>query len=77
MATYTTGKINNPNAKLQAGKKAGSKGVTPGVNPKASASKIATSKGSGKVNTPPSKAVPEAKYGMTMKKGGMMRTKKK
>ena len=35
MAAYTTGKMNNPNKKVQAGKKAGSKGVKPGVNHKA------------------------------------------
>jgi hypothetical protein len=58
MAAYTTGKINNPNAKLQAGKKAGSKGVKSGVNPKATAAKKATGKSSGKVNTPPKKANP-------------------
>ena len=58
MAAYTTGKMNNPNKKVQAGKKAGSKGVTPGVNPKAAATKKATGKSSGKVNTPPKKATP-------------------
>jgi len=35
------------------------------------------SKGSGGANTPPSKAMPTAMYGKMMKKGGMMRTKKK
>jgi hypothetical protein len=58
MAAYTTGKMNNPNKKIQAGKKAGSKGVKPGVNPKATATKKATGKSSGKVNTPPKKANP-------------------
>jgi hypothetical protein len=58
MAAYTTGKMNNPNTKVQAGKKAGSKGVKPGVNPKATAAKKATGKSSGKVNTPPKKANP-------------------
>jgi hypothetical protein len=59
MAAYTTGKMNNPNTKVQAGKKAGSKGVKPGVNPKATAAKKATGKSSGKVNTPPKKANPD------------------
>lgn len=58
MAAYTTGKMNNPNAKVQASKKAGSKGVKPGVNSKVSAAKKATGKTSGKVNTPPKKANP-------------------
>ena len=79
MATYTTGKIKNPNANLQASKKAGSKGVTPGMNPKAVAAKKATGKSSGGVDTPPKTAVPKAQYGMTMKssmkKGGSMKKK--
>lgn len=58
MAAYTTGKMNNPNAKLQAAKKARSKGVKPGVNAKITAAKKATGKTSGKVNTPPKKATP-------------------
>jgi hypothetical protein len=39
--------------------------------------KNATSKGSGKANTPPSKATPTAKYGKMMKKGGAVKRKKK
>ena len=62
-----TGGMVNPNAKLQAGKVAGSKGVTPGVNPKAAASKVAKGR-SGGTSTAPKTAVPKAKYGMTMKK---------
>jgi hypothetical protein len=77
MATYTTGKIKNPNANLQAGKKAGSKGVKSGLNPKVDAAKKATGKSSGGVDTPPSKAIPSAMYGRAMKKGGMVKTKTK
>jgi hypothetical protein len=44
MAKYTTGKMNNPNAKVSALKVAGSKGVKSGVNPKASAQKVAKGK---------------------------------
>ncbi len=44
MAKFTTGKINNPNAKVTALKAAGSKGVKSGVNPKASAQKVAKGK---------------------------------
>jgi hypothetical protein len=65
---YKTGGMVNPNAKLQAAKSAGSKGVTPGVNPKAAAAKKATGKSSGGVDTPPKTAVPKAKYGMSMTK---------
>lgn len=57
MATYTTGKLNNPNAKLQAVKKAGSNGVKSGVNPKATASKVAKGR-SGGTSVAPKKAVP-------------------
>ena len=77
MATYTTGKINNPNKKLEATKSAGSKGVKPGVNPKANAATSASSKGSGKANTPPKNAIPEGKYGKMMKKSGMVKAKRK
>ena len=66
---YKTGGMINPNAKLQAGKKAGSKGVTPGVNPKAAASKVAKGR-SGGTSAAPKTATPKAKYGMTMKKYG-------
>jgi hypothetical protein len=77
MATYTTGKIKNPNAKLEAGKKAGSKGVKPGVNTKVYAANSATGKSSGGVNTAPANAIPAAKYGKMMKKGGMVKAKAK
>jgi len=66
MATYSTGKIKNPNAKLQADKSAGSKGVKSGVNSKVTASNTAT--GPGKRSKAPKKAIPQAKYGMAMKK---------
>lgn len=72
-----TGGMVNPNAKMQAQNVAGSKGVKSGVNPKAVAAKKATGKSSGGVDTPPSKAVPSAKYGRMMKKGGMVKAKKK
>jgi len=63
-----TGGMVNPNSSVSAQKTAGSKGVQSGVNPKASSSKVAGSRGSGKVNTPPSKAVPTAKRGGMVKK---------
>ena len=63
-----TGGMVNPNAKMQAQKIAGSKGVKSKVNPKAIATKKATGKSSGGVDTPPKTAVPKAKYGMSMKK---------
>jgi hypothetical protein len=66
--SYKTGGMVNPNAKLQAAKSAGSKGVKSGVNPKATAAKKATGKSSGGVDTPPKTAVPKAKYGMSITK---------
>lgn len=65
-----TGGMVNPNANVSYQKIAGSKGVTSGVNPKASASNYASSRGSGRANTPPSKAVPVAK------RGGMVKRRK-
>jgi len=62
-----TGGMVNPNANLQAAKTAGSKGVMSGVNPKASASKVAKGKVGG-ISKAPKTAMPKAKYGMTMKK---------
>jgi hypothetical protein len=62
-----TGGMVNPNAKMQAAKSAGSKGVKSGVNPKAAASKVAKGR-SGGTSAAPKTAVPKAKYGMTMKK---------
>lgn len=72
-----TGGMVNPNANVSYQKIAGSKGVTSGVNAKASASKYASSKGSGNANTPPSKATPAAKRGgaVKMKRGGMIKRK--
>jgi hypothetical protein len=64
---YKTGGMVNANANLQAGKKAGSKGVKSGVNPKAAASKVAKGR-SGGTSTAPKTAVPKAKYGMSITK---------
>jgi F420-0:gamma-glutamyl ligase len=75
-AMMKTGGMVNPNAKVSKQVVPGSKGVKVGVNPKASASKIASSKGSGKANTPPTKVIPAAKYGRMMKKGGSVKSKK-
>ena len=58
-----TGGMVNPNAKIQAAKAAGSKGVKSGVNPKAVAAKKATGKSSGGVDTPPKTAIPKAQMG--------------
>lgn len=66
-ATYKTGGMVNPNAKLQAAKSAGSKGVKSGVNPKADASKVARGR-SGGTSAAPKTAVPKAKYGMSITK---------
>ena len=65
-----TGGMVNPNSSVSKQTVAGSKGVMSGVNPKASASKVASSRGSGRANTPPSKAVPVAK------RGGMIKRRK-
>lgn len=64
---YKTGGMVNPNADLKATATAGSKGVKSGVNPKAAASSTAK-KPSKPRSKAPKKAVPKAKYGMTMKK---------
>ena len=64
---YKTGGMVNPNAKLQAAKAAGSKGVKPGVNPKAAASKVARGR-SGGTSVAPKTAVPKAKYGLSITK---------
>ena len=55
--TYKTGGMVNANAKLQATKSPGSKGVKPGVNPKAAASKTAK-KPSASRSKAPKKATP-------------------
>jgi len=57
-----TGGMVNPNAKLQAAKSAGSKGVKSGVNPKAAASKVAKGR-SGGTSAAPKTALPKAQYG--------------
>jgi hypothetical protein len=62
--TYKTGGMVNPNADLQAGKSAGSKGVKSGVNPKAAASKVARGRVGG-TSAAPKKAIPKAQYGMS------------
>jgi hypothetical protein len=62
-----TGGMVNPNAKMQADKTAGSKGVKSGVNPKAAASKVARGR-SGGTSTAPKTATPKAKYGMSVKR---------
>jgi hypothetical protein len=62
-----TGGMVNPNAKIQAAKSAGSKGVKSGVNPKAAASKVAKGR-SGGTSAAPKTAMPKAKYGMTLSK---------
>jgi hypothetical protein len=64
---YKTGGMVNPNAKLQAAKSAGSKGVKSGVNPRAAASKVARGR-SGGTSTAPKTATPRAKYGMSVKR---------
>tara|TARA_R110000868_G_scaffold77058_1_gene221085 strand:- start:35 stop:988 length:954 start_codon:yes stop_codon:yes gene_type:complete len=64
--TYKTGGMVNANANLKAGKVAGSKGVKSGVNPKAAASKVVRGRVGG-TSVAPKKAIPKAKYGMSMK----------
>ena len=54
-----TGGMVNPNAKMQADKTAGSKGVKSGVNPKAAASKVAKGR-SGGTSAAPKAALPKA-----------------
>lgn len=51
-ATYKTGGMVNPNAKVSALKKAGSNGVKAGVNPKATAAKKATGRTGGTSKAP-------------------------
>lgn len=77
MGKMMTGGMVNSNAKVSYQTVAGSKGVTSGVNSKVSASNTASSKGSGRANTPPSKATPAAKRGgaVKMKRGGMIKRK--
>lgn len=57
-----TGGMVNPNAKMQAQKVAGSKGVKSGVNPKAAASKVAKGR-SGGTSVAPKTALPKAQKG--------------
>jgi len=62
-----TGGMVNSNAKVSALKSAGSKGVKSGVNPKASASKVAKGR-SGGTSKAPKTATPKAMYGMSMRR---------
>lgn len=62
----TGGRV-NPNAKVQASKTAGSKGVKSGANSKASASKVAKGR-SGGTSKAPKTAVPKAKMGMLVRR---------
>ena len=61
-----TGGMVNPNAKMQADKTAGSKGVKSGVNPKAAASKVAKGR-SGGTSAAPKTALPKAQMGKIVK----------
>ena len=61
-----TGGMVNPNAKLQAAKVAGSKGVKSGVNPKAAASNVARGR-SGGTSAAPKTALPKAQMGKIVK----------
>ena len=67
MKKYKTGGMVNPNANLQAGKKAGSKGVKHSLSAKAIVQKIAKGK-SGGTSAAPKTATPKAQYGMSMTK---------
>jgi hypothetical protein len=77
-AMMKTGGMVNANSKVSKQTVPGSKGVKSGVNPKASASKVATGR-SGGTSTAPKTATPKAMYGMTMKptmkRGGSMKKK--
>lgn len=65
-ASFKTGGVVNPNAKIAADKTAGSKGVKSGVNPKAAASKVAKGRVGG-TSKAPKTAAPKAKMGGSMK----------
>jgi len=65
-ASFKTGGVVNPNAKISADKTAGSKGVKSGVNPKAAASKVAKGRVGG-TSKAPKTAAPKAKMGGSMK----------
>lgn len=60
MAAYTTGKMNNPNAKVEALKTPGSKGVKVGLNSKACV-QMSPKGRSGGTSVAPKKAVPGKK----------------
>ncbi|MCX6195501.1 MAG: hypothetical protein NTY55_02460 [Flavobacteriia bacterium] len=61
------------NGNLPVQKTPGSKGVKSGVNTKVSASSTAKGR-TGGTSSAPKTAIPKAKYGMTMKKGGMKKS---
>ena len=65
-ASFKTGGVVNPNAKISADKTAGSNGVKSGVNPKAAASKVAKGRVGG-TSTAPKTASPKAKMGGSMR----------
>jgi hypothetical protein len=67
MSKMKTGGMVNPNAKLQASKKAGSKGVMHSLSAKAVVQKKAKGR-SGGTSKAPKTATPKAKYGMIMRK---------
>jgi len=62
-----TGGMVNSNAKVPVDKTPGSKGVKSGVNPRATASKVAKGRVGG-TSVAPKKAMPKAQYGMSMRK---------
>jgi len=64
---YKTGGMVNPNAKVSKQTVPGSKGVKSGVNPKATASKVARGRVGG-TSVAPKRAMPKAQYGMSMRK---------
>jgi len=64
---YKTGGMVNPNAKVSKQTNPGSKGVKSGVNPRATASKVARGRVGG-TSVAPKRAMPKAQYGMSMRK---------
>lgn len=71
-ATYKTGGMVNPNAKVSKQTKPGSKGVKSGVNPKATAAKRATGR-TGGTSTAPKGALPKAQMGTQVGKKDYMK----
>jgi hypothetical protein len=64
---YKTGGMVNPNSTVKKQTVPGSKGVKAGVNPSATASKVARGRVGG-TSTAPKTAMPKAQYGMSMRK---------